>query len=380
MKRTTFFATLAIAAAALLSACGGSDNSVKVNMSSVDTEYIYLGFCGINGDILSREDTVAVKDGVATLDLSRHADSTPIAYFFVTDQGEQVYFVPQSSALSFNVKENEPGNPDAGYTFEYSSSKLSEDNQKLQELYTLRSKYTQISTSLNEEFKAAAISNDSIAADDIRERFGKMMDDMTKEINDFIAANITNAAGKVALVNNLDQFKFDVAAFDALISGLPEGDFKTKVSAKMDPMRKIQPGAPYIDVALPTPEGDTLTLSSIVEKNKVTLLDFWASWCGPCRQFNPILVEIYKEFHPKGFEIYGVSLDQEKDKWTAAIKDQNLTWFHVSNLKKWDCPARKDYHIDGIPASVLIGQDGKIIAHSLDGDELKAKLNELLAE
>lgn len=377
MKRTTTFATLALAAATLLSACGGTNKPITVNLASPDAEFIYFGYCGNDGDKLSREDTVSVKNGVATLDVARYADSTPLAYFFYTQQGEQVYFMPQSGALSFTEKEVEEGNPEAGYKIE-TTGKLSDNNQKLQNLYEVTSKYSRRGNSLNQKFKAAAASNDTLAIDEIREEYNTMVEEMKEKINEFIADNIDNIAGQVALVNNLDQFKFNIAAFDALSTNLPAGSFKDKILAKMEPARKIQVGSDFIDVELPTPEGETLKLSSIVEQNKVTLLDFWASWCGPCRQFNPILVEIYKEFHDKGFEIYGVSLDQEKDQWTAAIKDQNLTWNHVSNLKAWDCPARKDYLIEGIPSSVLIGQDGKIIAHSLNGDELKAKLKELL--
>lgn len=381
MLRTTSFAAIALTAAALLSACGGSEKkTVTVNLPSSDTKVIHFGYCDSDGDRLSREDTVAVKDGVASLDLARYADSMPLAYFFYTQFGDQVYFLPQNDELAFTEKEIEAGNPDAGYTIEANCKQLSDDNQKLLDLYTLTSKYSRQGHTLNEKYKAAANSNDTVAIDSIREEYNSMVDAMKKEINSFIASNIDNIAGQVALVNNLDQFKFDIAAFDALMATLKEGTLKDKLLKKMEPARKIQPGAQFVEINLPTPEGDSLKLSEIVAQNKVTLLDFWASWCGPCRRFNPLLVEIYKKFHDNGFEIYAVSLDKEKDQWTEAIKSQNLSWRHVSDLNAWDCQARKDYMVDGIPSNVLINQNGEILAHSLDGDELQAKLEELLAK
>lgn len=380
MRHTTLFAACAIAATALLASCGQKKSSIEVKLLPSEAKNVYLGYCNAEGDKLTRDDTVAIKDGVAVIDVTRFADKSPIAYFLYTEKGDQVYFVPQDGSITIEEKESEAGNPDAGSTFEIKGKELSNDNVKLQDLYSLTRKYNAEGNSLNEQYQAAAAANDSVQADKIRNDYGDMVERMQKEAKAFIAENASNIAGQVALANNFDLYKFNIPEFDAIVKGFPEGDFKTAILTKMEPARKIQVGQDFIDVALPTPEGDTLRLSEVVANNKVTLLDFWASWCGPCRQFNPILVEIYSQFHGKGFEIYGVSLDQERDKWLDAIKNQHLTWNHVSNLKSWDCPARVDYMVEGIPSSVLIGSDGKIIAHSLDGDELKAKLTELLAE
>lgn len=380
MRHTTLFATCAIAATALLASCGQKKSSIEVKLLPSEAKNVYLGYCNVEGDKLTRDDTVAIKDGVAIIDVTRFADKSPIAYFLYTEKGDQIYFVPQDGGITIEEKESEAGNPDAGSTFEIKGKELSNDNVKLQDLYSFTRKYNAEGNSLNEQYQAAAAANDSVQADKIRNAYGDMVERMQKEAKAFIAENASNIAGQVALANNFDLYKFNIPEFDTIVKSFPEGNFKTAILAKMEPARKIQVGQDFIDVALPTPEGDTLRLSEVVANNKVTLLDFWASWCGPCRRFNPILVEIYNQFHGKGFEIYGVSLDQERDKWLDAIKNQHLTWNHVSNLKSWDCPARVDYMVEGIPSSVLIGSDGKIIAHSLDGDELKSKLSELLAE
>lgn len=380
MKRISFFPMVALLAALALASCSGNNNSVQVKLLPSNSGRIYFGYCDAQGDKVKEDDTVAVKDGIAILDVKRYADKNPIAYFFYPEQGDQVYFLPQSGSLTFTEQENVNGDPDGGSTFVANASSLSNDNQKFQELYAFSSKINGIGKSLNEKYQIAAYNNDKERIDSIRNAFGEFIASMKEETKKFVADNIANPAGQVALANNLDLYKFNIVDFDAVVNNLPDGNLKNDLLARMEPARKIQPGQQFIEVALPTPQGDTLRLSEIVAKSKVTLLDFWASWCGPCRQFNPILVEIYKQFHDKGFDIYGVSLDQDKEQWTKAIKEQNLTWNHVSNLKAWDCPARLDYMVQGIPSSVLIGQDGKIIAHNLEGNELKAKLAELLAE
>ena len=127
-----------------------------------------------------------------------------------------------------------------------------------------------------------------------------------------------------------------------------------------------------------TPEGKQLSLNEI--KGKVTIIDFWASWCGPCRRENPNVVETYKAYHDKGLEIISVSLDNEgqKDKWVKAIVDDNMTWYHVSNLKSWQDPIAKLYGVQSIPATFILDENGKIVAKNLRGPDLGAKIAELL--
>ncbi|MBP4142546.1 TlpA family protein disulfide reductase [Flavobacterium sp. I-SCBP12n] len=113
---------------------------------------------------------------------------------------------------------------------------------------------------------------------------------------------------------------------------------------------------------------------------KVTIVDFWASWCGPCRQENPNVVAIYKELHAKGLNIIGVSLDKDAAKWKEAIAKDGLTWTQVSNLKFWDEPIAKQYHVESIPATFILDASGHVVAKDLRGDELRAKIIELLAK
>jgi peroxiredoxin len=138
----------------------------------------------------------------------------------------------------------------------------------------------------------------------------------------------------------------------------------------------LQPGKMAPDFKLPTPDGDTIALSDY--RGKYVLVDFWASWCGPCRQENPNVVRMYNRFKGKNFEILGVSLDKERAGWVKAIADDQLTWKQVSDLKFWDSIVTGLYAIQSIPATLLVDPDGKIIARNLRGPELEEKIASLL--
>lgn len=130
------------------------------------------------------------------------------------------------------------------------------------------------------------------------------------------------------------------------------------------------------EISLPDPNGNIISLSSL--RGKYVLIDFWASWCGPCRRENPNVVRVYKEYKDKGLEIYGVSLDMNKGLWLQAIEADQLTWKHVSDLAYWNSVVVPTYEINGIPATFLLDKDGKIIAKNLRGEALESKLKEVL--
>lgn len=153
-------------------------------------------------------------------------------------------------------------------------------------------------------------------------------------------------------------------------------DLKAHAQAK----QKSDIGQPFIDVVAADADGKEISLRSVVENpaNKYVLLDFWASWCGPCMGEVPYLKQTYDEFHGKGFEIFGYSYDNSRDSWLGAIENNKMNWIHVSSLDGFENQSAKDYAIKGIPANFLIDHEGKIIAKNLRGEELQAKIAELL--
>lgn len=144
---------------------------------------------------------------------------------------------------------------------------------------------------------------------------------------------------------------------------------------QVDAMQAFIIGGTAPDFAQQTPEGKDLKLSAL--RGKVVLIDFWASWCGPCRRENPNVVRVYNQYKDKGFEILGVSLDSAKDRWVQAIEQDGLTWMHVSDLKGWQNEVAQVYGVRAIPQTVLLDAEGKIIARNLRGPSLEEKLAEL---
>ena len=167
----------------------------------------------------------------------------------------------------------------------------------------------------------------------------------------------------------------------APFEGLPEYEnhpSAVEIKRVIALVKSLQPGEQAPDFEQNDPDGKPIKFSDIYSKNKVTMIDFWASWCGPCRQFNPDLVKIYKKYHKKGFEILGVSMDTKHDAWVKAIKDDKLTWPNVSDLNGWDNVVGAAYYVRYIPQNIIVDQTGKIIGRQVEKDQLEAFLAEHL--
>ena len=190
------------------------------------------------------------------------------------------------------------------------------------------------------------------------------------------AASVVSGFAVGAFLNPDEEFAFADSVAAVQRKANPNSPFTKQLTARLEPMRATAQGALAPEIDLPTPEGKKLALSSL--RGKYVLLDFWASWCGPCRQENPNVVRAYNKFKDKGFTIYSVSLDQDRGKWLKAIESDGLAWHHVSDLASWNSVAGAAYGVKAIPQSFLIDPQGKIIAKNLRGEALAAKLAQVL--
>lgn len=164
---------------------------------------------------------------------------------------------------------------------------------------------------------------------------------------------------------------------DSTIGAYPNHPFVRHIDQKVRSVLAIGDMAP--DIELPDPNGEMRRLSDL--RGKVVLIDFWASWCAPCRRENPNVVRTYYRYRDKGFEVFSVSLDQQRDKWLQAIQSDGLVWpNHVSDLRGWSSAGGRLYGIMSIPATVLVDRDGRVLARNLRGPQLEQKLNEIFGE
>ncbi len=199
------------------------------------------------------------------------------------------------------------------------------------------------------------------------------------ELNEFIKKNMGSSIGLYATsirwkgVENFSFFDSLTTVFEATHPNLK---ISTKLREKVTRLQQTSVGGIAANIEMNTADGTPINLTSI--HKKYTLIDFWASWCGPCRSESKMLNELYTAYHDKGFEIYGVSLDDKQDKWLKAMEKDHRTWTNVSSLEAFKTKAAYDYAVTALPMNYLIDADNKIIGKNLHEDELASLLNTLL--
>ena len=212
-------------------------------------------------------------------------------------------------------------------------------------------------------------------SDDSKEKEQQVEDiynEMVKYQQEFAYQNLDNILGAYLVSSYSMVFDKDFTA--KCLAELPEkwNDYEgiIKLREALAVEAKTAEGQPFTDFTMPDPKGKDVSLSQFIKKNKLTLVDFWASWCGPCRKAIPGVKALYEKYRKQGFGVVGVSFDSKKEAWVKAIKDLDLPWPQMSDLKGWDCLASDLYNIKAIPFTLLVTKDGTIVARNIDGEEL----------
>lgn len=214
----------------------------------------------------------------------------------------------------------------------------------------------------------------------IQKEYNELQSNMVKDIEAFVNSHKGSLVSFFAATYIIPQTPISLqdAALKKMKQDAPALAETKELQDRLDAIKPLDIGGLAPDIVMNSPEGQEVKLSSL--RGKVVLIDFWASWCGPCRRENPNVVKAYNKYKDKGFEIYGVSLDNDKSKWEYAIKKDGITWVQVSDLRGWQNAAAKRYKVSSIPQTVLLDKDGRIIAKNLRGAALEAKLAEVLGD
>jgi len=369
--------TICLAASLALASCSDSKKSsgfeLKGNFTNTKGETIYLEKLTsiqpvlVDSTVINDKGDFEFTNYVPKIGFYRIKLNQQNFAMLVLDSADKVTVTGNISDLGNTYKTE--GSPETKLFIEYN------DLSKARDLRL---------DSLNKAFQMMMENNkaDSRRVDSLSKIFegpyNSIVDASNKQMTDKIMQNASMYSSIMAIqVLEPDKYADVYHALDAGLSKKYPNDMNVKTFHDMvTKMQATTIGQTAPEISLPSPDGKEIALSSL--KGKVVLIDFWASWCGPCRKEMPNVVKAYAKYKDKGFEIYGVSLDQEKDRWVEAIAKDGITWPQVSDLKYWSSDAAKLYNVQGIPYTVLLDKEGKIIAKNLRGAELEKKIAEIL--
>jgi len=300
----------------------------------------------------------------------------------VVDHPQMIQLVAGNSRkrTSFYLENSEitvTGSLDSLYKAKISGSKTQDEyNTLIDSNKPLSDAYSKI----NLKYQAASQAGDAANIAILEKRADSIQTEMLNLEKKFVKTHPSSYISPSIIVSlsyemEAHEIESMINGLDTSITALPEiKSLKEKVAV----MKTVAVGQKAPDFTMNDINGSPVTLSSKIG-SKLLLIDFWAAWCNPCRQENPNVVKIYNEFHKKGFDVFGVSLDNSKEAWVKAIADDKLTWTHVSDLQRGNNAAAKLYSVNSIPSNFLLDETGKIIGRNLRGEALYNKVSEVLA-
>ncbi len=333
---------------------------------------------GANGKVLLEEndggslapvDSADIVDGVAVL--KGAVDYPHELYLSVLGQRQKTIIFVE------NTKMNVVGNADSLNRIKVSGSATHDEYQKLKdEIIKAQQEYT----SVYMDARDAIASGDTVKGKDLLQKVNDMYEKSTLIPEEFVKNNPSSYVDPGILVEIQEGKEAD--ELDALFSGLDpkiqEVPSMVELKKRIEMLKAVAVGQIAPDFTQNDPDGNPVKFSDVYSKNEVTLLDFWASWCQPCRAENPNVVAVFNDYKGKGFGVFGVSLDMDKDSWLKAIDTDKLHWTQVSDLSYWNNPVAQKYAVNAIPSNLLVDKNGRIIAKDKRDDELRETVAKIL--
>lgn len=320
-------------------------------------------------------DSANIKGGKFTL---KGVAAEPSIHFVEVEgvQGK-VAFILEEGAIEMTLYKDSIGKSRVGGT---------KNNVELQKFNTtamkIQKKAMDFQQTNNAAFQEAQSKNDTATVNGLIRKFNGIQQEMIDMSTGYPSKNPTSFLSLLLIDNmfnnptvDITKIKADFGLLDAKLKNTKQG---IALKKRIDEYHSVNVGDQAPAFSALSPEGKQVSLKESL--GKLTLVDFWASWCGPCRRENPNVVKLYADYHPKGLNIISISLDRpgQDAAWKGAIEKDGLTWTHVSNLMFWDDPIAKMYHVQSIPATFLLDEKGNIIAVNLRGEELRTKVASLL--
>lgn len=365
-----------LAAIAIITLLGCQENregySLQGEINDVeDGKMIYVSELDENNQPKIK-DSVVVQDEKFNLNLPE-VDQPNLHFLTMDGYNGNVMFISENEPIEFEIYK------DSLQTSKVTGGKENEVFYSyLHHLKDLNQQVMEMRTSMQQQ---ASGNMDPELIAEFQEREKEIMENDLEYKKEIVQEN-PDAFASILVLSDMMNMGAPANEIKELYESLSENVKQTSLAQtfkeNLDKMSSVEIGAKAPDFSGPNPEGEEIALSE--ELGKVTLIDFWAAWCKPCRVENPNIVNVFNKYHDDGFNIIGVSLDREgqKDRWVQAIEDDNLTWPQVSHLQFWEEPIAQAYGVRAIPAQFLLDENGVIVATNLRGDDLEAKVKEFL--